>query len=166
MWSGGPASRFPAAQGSKVGYCTELAILLSNNLPSVAQQNRIVCQQTFDDSMHKCHVCGSGFMSQNQLLYHVKARHSSRRFVCPQCQRTFVSRGGMNEHIKHVHQKLARYLCETCGKGYSIRSNYLDHVATHTGVKRNVCSICQRQFTFRHSLKEHIIREHPTWTVH
>ena len=74
-------------------------------------------------------------------------------FVCPHCQCTLSSRGGLTEHVKRVHQKLARYQCPQCGKGYSHRINCLDHLATHTGSKRYVCPVCQQQFTLKCSLK-------------
>ena len=34
-------------------------------------------------------------------------------------------------------------------------------MATHAGVKRNVCTICQAQFTSKRALKAHIMRFHP-----
>ena len=88
------------------------------------------------------------------------ARFVDGRFACSQCPWTFASKGGLNDHVKLVHQRLARYRCETCGKGYSRRSNYYDHLATHTGTKRHVCVVCQRQFTFKNSLKAHVLRFH------
>ena len=46
------------------------------------------------------------------------------------------------EHVKHkiyyIHENAARYRCETCGKGFSVRSHYYDHLAAHTGVK-DIC---------------------------
>ena len=93
-------------------------------------------------------------------VYRTKARHRGEHVVCAQCQRTFVSRQVMMVHVKHVHQKLYRHQCEHCGKGFSVRSNYYDHLTTHTGVKQNVCEICLKQFTFRQSLKAHIVRIH------
>ena len=160
MYLGRPGGCFTTGQAYKAGKCTELTALLANN-----EQNQISCHQTFvhsTEGLHKCADCGSVFNRRKQLLYHVKTKHMSKRFVCSQCLYTFASRGGVTEHVKHVHQKLARYQCAHCGKGYSHRSHYLDHLATHTGVKRNVCPICQRQFTFGHSLKEHIVRIHPS----
>ena len=86
--------------------------------------------------------------------------YTSGRFVCSQCSCTFTRRGGLTEHVKHIHQKLARYQCEHCRKGYSHRSHYLDHLATHTGAKRNVCTICQKEFTFKCNLTRHISHFH------
>ena len=129
--------------------------------PNVFRYGSSIADPNEDDSNHPCRYCGSVFTGKRRLWHHIRTEHMGSRFVCPQCQCTFASRGGLREHVKHIHQQLARYHCEHCGKGYSIRSNYYDHVATHTGAKRNVCHICQNQFTFNYSLKVHIRRCHP-----
>ena len=105
-------------------------------------------------------VRGSGSKDRSSLGEDARTKCASLRFVCPQCQCTLSSKGGLAEHVKIVHQKLARHQCQHCGKGYSHRINYLDHLATHTGVKRYVCSVCQQQFTFKCSLKKHMLRFH------
>ena len=159
MYLGRPGGCFTTGQAYKAGKCTELTTVATNNEP-----NQFNCRQTFvhsTEGLHKCANCVAVYKTRSQLQYHVRTKHMAKRFVCSQCLCSFASRGGLNEHVKHVHQKLSRYQCEHCGKGYSHRSHYLDHLATHTGVKRNVCPICQRQFTFRQSLKEHIVRNHP-----
>ena len=134
-----------------------LTCAVANNETSVEQN-----QSSGLQPVHKCSFCGATYKFRCQLLYHIKAMHAGARFVCPQCQCTLSTRSGLTEHVKHVHQKLARYQCEHCGKGYSHRSNYLDHLATHTGVKRHVCLVCQTHYTFGHSLKKHVREVHRT----
>ena len=73
----------------------------------------------------------------------------------------FVSMGSLNRHVRHVHKRLVKFRCQICGKGYDDRRNYHDHMATHAGVKQNVCTICQAQFTFKRALKAHVMRFHP-----
>ena len=83
------------------------------------------------------------------------------RYSCLQCSSTFVSMEGLKRHVRHVHQKLVKFRCQICDKGYHDRRNYHDHMATHAGVKRNVCTICQAQFTFKRGLKAHVMSFHP-----
>ena len=125
--------------------------------PTTAEINNASCRR-IQESVRL--VRGSVSKERSSLGHDTIATCAGMRFVCPQCQCTLSTRGGLTEHVKHVHQKLARYQCEHCGKGYSQRNNYLDHLATHTGVKRNVCPVCQRQFTFKCSLKTHMLRVH------
>ena len=148
------ASWLPTGQGGQ--------LLTANEAEAALAQHRQTHGHYKREYKNKCHVCGLVFAEKTDLWCHVKQDHSKhRRFVCPYCQCTLASRGGLNQHVKHIHQKLARYQCETCGKGYSSRLNYYDHLAAHAGTKRNVCAVCQKQFTFKHSLKLHSDRHHP-----
>ena len=110
---------------------------------------------------HTCIQCGSEFNTRSHLWHHVKAEHNNRRFSCPQCPCTYASKFGLNEHVNLIHEKLSRYRCETCGKGFMVRSRYLDHIATHAGVQRHACPICHMYFTHKGSLKRHVLCVHP-----
>ena len=126
---------------------------VASNWPRIGGQKR--CQNT-------CTDCRAVFKDKLQLIAHVKREHGRNRFSCPRCECTFVSKGGLNAHIQYNHQKVASYRCETCGKGYANRTYFVDHLTTHTGVKRNVCPVCQQQYTSKCSLKTHMLRCHPS----
>ena len=98
--------------------------------------------------------CVSEFAGMNKL---------PPRFGCPICARTFTRRGGLTQHVKHIHDKNSRYKCESCGKGFCVRLDYFDHVAAHTGVKRNLCIVCKKRFTYSRDLRAHVSRCHPTF---
>ena len=108
---------------------------------------------------YQCTERGSAFKDTRPLPY--LTEHVGKRFICPQCPCTYASKGGLTEHVKHIHENASRYRCETCGKGFSIRSHYFDHLAAHTGVKQYVCPTCEKHFTFRNDLKVHVYRFHP-----
>ena len=145
----GQASQFPAGPNDET-----LTVNIHNATGALTTQTR-------EDFSHRCQSCGVGFLDRRQLLQHIRATHDGTRYPCPQCQRSCVSKNGLNEHVKLVHEKFVRYRCETCGKGYSRRAHYHDHLARHTAVKLNICTVCRRQFTFRESLKKHVRRFHP-----
>lgn len=149
--------RFPAGQCYKSGKLTSSG---HRNLASFAEANFETCQQMHNHDTHQCAECGRVFAGKKRLWHHIRTVHGVRHWKCLRCSHTFASRGGLTDHVRHIHEKKARYQCEICGKGYSIRSNYLDHIATHTGAKRNVCGICQKQFTFKYSLKVHLTKCH------
>ena len=95
-----------------------------------------------------------------QAMKQVRTKHTVKPFACSLCPCSFCSRSGLAEHVRNKHENISRYRCETCGKGYAIRSHYFDHLATHTGVKRNVCPVCQVRFTYKHGLTAHILQFH------
>ena len=149
-------NRLPTGHSYKDG---SLGTKVGQNLPPVPEPNDNSCRQTL--GIFQCCDCGVLFKEKHQLFEHVKATHVPKRFVCPQCPRMYSSKSGLNEHVKRIHQQQVRYRCETCGKGFSVRSNYYDHLAAHTGARRNVCPICLTQFTFKCSLKSHVLHFHP-----
>ena len=153
--SGGPASRFPSGQFG------QLPTKVLRN-PPVSKHN----WERFKPDSHQCVDCGAVFNDAAQLDCHVRSKHAGMRFACPHCQRTFAWKSGLNEHVKFTHQKLSRYRCETCGKRYAHRSDYYDHLATHTGVKRNVCPVCLKGFTWKSSMKAHMLQFHPAKIAH
>ena len=107
-----------------------------------------------------CPYCRSLFTTDRELCDHIRSQHADRRYACQQCTCTFVSTFVLNRHVRNIHQKLVKFRCQICGKGYEDRRNYHDHMATHAGVKRNVCTICQAQFTFKRGLKVHVAHFH------
>ena len=103
--------------------------------------------------LHQCSIRGSA-------ANHAGTKHIGKRFMCPRCPCTYASKSGLNEHVRHIHEHASRYRCDTCGKGFSIRSIYYDHLAAHTGVKRYVCSVCLKEFTRKSSMKAHMLLSH------
>ena len=131
-----------------------------NDLPPIDAPNDGSCLQLQQRYRHTSFGRAPVCIQRGQTPH--RARHSeSKHVACPQCSRKFVTRNGLYEHVKRKHENQARYRCEVCGKGYSRLSHYHDHRATHTGVKRNVCPACSKQFTFKSGLKAHVLRFHP-----
>ena len=83
-----------------------------------------------------------------------------KQFACPQCQRSYVTKCGLNVHVDRIHKKQYRYRCETCGKGFIGRCAYHDHIAAHTGFKRYTCSMCDMKFMNKSSLKKNVLHFH------
>ena len=108
-----------------------------------------------------CPYCRLLFTTDRNLCDHIRTQHADRRYACQQCTCTFVSTYVLNRHVRNIHQKLVKFRCQICDKGHNDRRDYHDHMATHAGVKRNVCAICQAQFTFERGLKAHIMHLHP-----
>ena len=106
-----------------------------------------------------CPYCRLLFTTDRELCDHIRTQHADRRYSCQQCSCTFVCTGGLNRHVRNVHQKLVKFRCQICDKGE--RRDYHDHMAMHAGVKRNVCTICQALFMSKRALKAHVMSFHP-----
>ena len=145
--------------------CADFTFTSANDSSSLAHPNLDRCRQLREHSEYNCRYCGSEFKCRNNLLHHVNTMHSCRKIACAQCQRSYVSKGGLRKHVNKMHKKLTTYRCETCGKGFFDRCLYQDHIAAHTGVKRHTCSTCEMTFTYKTSLRAHVLHIHPNETV-
>ena len=144
-----PASSLSSGQG---GTC------MGRNQPSFTEPYQCFVQgSAFKDTEHQ---------DTNRLSYRARTEYVGKRFMCPRCPCTYSCKGSLNEHVRHIHENASRYRCETCGKGFSIRSHYYDHLASRTGVKRYVCSVCLREFTLKCNLKAHMLHFHPVEIAH
>ena len=166
MSTEGTGSRSQTGHSDSSQKCADFTFTSANDSSSIAYPTLERCRHLREHSEYTCRYCGSECNGRNQMLHHVKAMHRDRQFACSQCPRSYVSIGGLREHVKKMHKKLTRYRCETCGKGFMNRSYYYDHVAAHTGVKRHTCSICEMKFMNKSSLKAHVLHFHPNDTAH
>ena len=144
MFTGDPSQRFHSAPIYKIQQGSDL----NDNITAIVDPSKRirVCLKPGARGH-----CGSEFAGVNKL---------PPRFEFSICTQTFASRGGLTQHVQHIHDKNSRYKCESCGKGFSIRSDYYDHMAAHTGVKRNVCIVCQKRFAYTPALRAHVSRCH------
>ena len=156
MCTGSPTSRCPTGQLYKGD---RLTTKVTNSHPSIAGPSNNGHERVEHD-VYKCTKCGSLFNGKKKVLYHIRSKHKGRGVACALCQCTFVTNAGLHEHVRHIHEKLARYQCETCGKGYASRSNYEDHLAAHRAVKPHVCTLCNRRFTLQRGLNAHVTHFH------
>ncbi|XP_035776513.1 testis-specific zinc finger protein topi-like [Anopheles albimanus] len=114
-----------------------------------------------------CEVCCSVFLTLPELLEHRSKEHASVSVVAnkpnvPQvkhkrglCLQESGTEGEMSELTRP-------YLCEKCGKTYTQSSHLWQHLRFHNGVRPFGCPMkgCQRRFTIRPDLNDHIRKCH------
>jgi hypothetical protein len=120
-------------------------------------------------SNRQCPVCDLRFNESSKLKPHIK-RHDLRReiFHCPEkdCDKRYVTKQGLDEHIQHIHQDKKR-ICPYCGKLFSCFGVYFGrHVKTHLGQdsreQKHRCTYegCTKEYRTSSGLKEHIDSHH------
>ena len=59
-----------------------------------------------------------------------------------------------------ICDQVSRYVCKTCGKGFTRPSHLKIHERIHTGLRPFVCSFCNRSFNQKGNLKSHLYAYH------
>ncbi|KAM3324739.1 zinc finger protein SHOOT GRAVITROPISM 5 [Capsicum chacoense] len=120
-----------------------------------------------------CEICNQGFQRDQNLQMH-RRRHKvpwklvknenpqvkKRVFVCPEpsclhhdpCH-ALGDLVGIKKHFRRKHSNNKQWICEKCGKGYAVQSDYKAHLKT-CGTRGHSCD-CGRVFSRVESFIEH-----------
>ena len=90
----------------------------------------------------------------------VDKQDSKQMHMCHSCGKTFLSKTGLNGHIKSKHLLQFRFKCEKCAKGFVSLYNYRGHMASHDKVFEQKCPKCPVTFRHRSTLLQHIKAGH------
>lgn len=79
-----------------------------------------------------------------------------RRFVCETCGFAFAMKSNLKRHRQTVHQRVKEFLCEYCGSMFGLKQNLLTHIRVrHERRKDFVCEVCGEEFGYKQVLQNH-----------
>ena len=84
-----------------------------------------------EDSPYTCSSCGKTFKTKERLKAHEKRHSGLKPFECNLCHHCFPDKGGLSKHIKTVHCKVKKFVCDICGKATSRADNLRVHMKVH-----------------------------------
>ena len=97
-----------------------------------------------------------------QMLDTHMAIHERRaRVSCDYCDKSFLQKHGLRDHVRRVHQGIASTIpCPVCGMSLSNKTALRKHIeGVHEG-QRHQCPQCEKSYQSRNDLRAHILAAH------
>ena len=110
----------------------------------------------------KCPYCIKSFSQKNNLSVHVEIMHTKKsgRGQCDVCWK-IMYKGRLKKHKMHVHDKVRKFQCNVCNKGFIDLRDRERHILTiHENIRNFKCESCDKAFKRVHHLKGHVKSMH------
>lgn len=123
-----------------------------------------------------CQICEKLEPHPDALREHYQQLHPTMKYKCYLCQKFFNRRYELNRHLNQVHNaepeerptvvmptkededKKNFFVCDTCGKEFTKRYKYKEHLVIHSDVRKFLCNQCGCSFKTKTSLSIHEVR--------
>lgn len=104
---------------------------------------------------HSCPQCSETFLLYYHKLKHITTVHgvNLEKFMCNFCPKVFTARGHLGRHVRELHLKERRHVCDVCEAKFYGKSGLTKHMVIHTGERNHQCFVCQKSYR----RKEHLV---------
>lgn len=122
---------------------------------------------THEEAKFICDVdgCDKRYVRQDHLSVHRMNSHAEPRpFTCdePHCKKGFHRQDYLKRHIETQHGENAKdhVTCEICEKSFKSKKYLKSHLKSHENPKPLTCKFCNKVFSRRTDLNEHMTKDH------
>ncbi|KAG1665955.1 Zinc finger protein 836 [Nymphon striatum] len=117
-------------------------------------------------SLFHCSTCNVDFKERKTYIRHVE-KHDDHEFSCELCTYKTKSSRNYQLHLRKHNICNSGYMCNVCGKYFSLPSLLKSHKQAHEELPKSVmCEHCGLKLKSTNSLKVHIMRIHGEKTEH
>nr|CAH7724000.1 unnamed protein product [Callosobruchus chinensis] len=137
------------------------------------------CMESVTSKVHECKVCAFKTTNkrqfENHMLKHPEENSGLKMSTCSHCSAEFKSKRGLDDHVLKKHPEFIASVkskiheCGLCTYKTTIKleldRHMLKHPETESGYKHkfksSACLHCEKSFTSKATMDDHIIRKHP-----
>ncbi|CAB3227817.1 unnamed protein product [Arctia plantaginis] len=118
---------------------------------------------------YSCSVCNLNFQTESKLLQHNMTEHTNNKIKieveneaqvtllqCPDCDLTFTKQRSLSMHKRRHKNQKNEFICDTCGKAFSMKHQLKRHVVLHSDVKPHMCTKCSKSYARKDQLVHHM----------
>ena len=119
---------------------------------------------------YKCSFCDQSFKTEEgvrnhsgKCVEHLKMSpklEPGERACCIQCDKTYVNKSMLRQHVEIVHLKIKKFQCDQCPLNFASKNGFKNHVASEHEKKEHLCTQCDRIYKTKIGLKDHVLRFH------
>ncbi|TRY74722.1 hypothetical protein TCAL_14545 [Tigriopus californicus] len=113
------------------------------------------------NEFHICRLCNQFIPLSNIAAHNLENHGTMSDLTCTDCGKIFKSKRSLFGHKKEKHSGVTEmHACPECGKTFGRKSNLKAHrESLHYG-KKFPCQYCERVFTNRSSMNQHVKKTH------
>ena len=112
-----------------------------------------------EEKKYQCELCPKRFKYNRSFNEHKNFHKGIFNFNCPECDKRYISKPALDEHMKSIHtdqQPDKRFSCDQCFKSFKHECQLKIHYTLHTGEKKLKCREgCDNMFRLKSSRKSH-----------
>ena len=89
---------------------------------------------------HSCVICGLKYIEKDGLIAHLKTHCDYHPFKCGICLSTFEKAGFLQRTHMKIHMHDHKYVCDECGKHFTIPLQLMQHLTKHDNFNKHESS--------------------------
>lgn len=110
-----------------------------------------------------CDQCQKEFKNQLSLSWHKRSHMTKeeldklKQFQCPQCDKSYGTKGTLKAHIDFYHAPPQSLVCEYCAKTFTNVTHMRTHISAHhtSQYKTFTCHFCELEVIGRNNFRAH-----------
>ena len=108
-----------------------------------------------------CKKCQKSFLKKSILKQHIWTVHEKKKLLkCDICAMSFLSNKKLNNHKNKASCKIVNF-CKECNKSFRKKSILKKHIqSVHEKKKFYKCDICPKIYSTNRNLNNHKIKDH------